>query len=42
MCDYKKNSNEPCKTCSRLITALYKCKLLQEAAKESQKQDKGK
>lgn len=30
MCDYKKNSVEPCETCPRLITALHMCKLLQE------------
>ncbi len=34
MCTYKKGSIEPCETCPKLISALYKCKLLQEINKE--------
>ncbi len=36
MCTYTKDSVEPCKTCPRLITALYTCKLLQEISKEKE------
>lgn len=35
-CNYVKNSNEPCKTCLRLITTLYRCELLKEIAKEGE------
>lgn len=31
-CDYKKDSNNPCKDCPRLISALYMCSLLKEVA----------
>lgn len=34
-CDYKKNSNEPCKDYPKVITALYRCDLLQEIQKET-------
>ena len=34
-CDYVKNSNEPCKDCPRVITALYRCDILQEIQKEA-------
>lgn len=33
-CEYKKDSNEPCKDCPRVMTALYRCDLLQEIQKE--------
>jgi hypothetical protein len=33
-CDYIKDSNEPCKDCPRLITALYRCEILKETAKD--------
>ena len=33
-CEYKKDSNEPCKDCLRVMTALYRCGLLQEIQKE--------
>lgn len=36
VCKYKKNSNEPCKDCPRLMSALYRCGLLQEYLKETQ------
>jgi len=35
-CGYVPASNEPCETCPRKITALYRCGLLQEAVKESE------
>lgn len=38
-CDYVKDSNEPCSTCPRKITMLYRCGLLQEAAAESEEQE---
>lgn len=34
MCAYKQNSNQPCETCPRLMTTLYKCDLLKEFAAE--------
>ena len=36
MCTYIKNSVNPCETCPRLISALHKCKLLQETIKSNQ------
>jgi hypothetical protein len=30
VCTYKSNSNQPCKTCPRVISALYRCGILQE------------
>lgn len=35
-CEYKKDSNEPCKDCPRVVTALYRCDLLQEIQKEAE------
>ena len=34
-CTYKPNSNEPCATCPRKISTLYKCELLKETARET-------
>jgi hypothetical protein len=34
MCSYKKNSNEPCKDCPRVISALYMCNFLKEIQNE--------
>ena len=33
-CEYKKDSNEPCKDCLRVMTALYRFGLLQEIQNE--------
>ena len=33
-CEYVKDSNEPCENCPRVMTALYRCDLLQEIQKE--------
>lgn len=35
-CDYVENSNKPCKDCPRVMTALYRCDVLQEIQKELQ------
>lgn len=35
-CDYIHDSNNPCTTCPKLITCLYMCGLLQEAAAEDE------
>lgn len=35
-CDYTAGSNQPCATCPRLISTLYRCGLLQEAARDSE------
>ena len=37
-CDYKKDSNEPCKDCPRIMTALYRCGLLQEMQEEAEEE----
>lgn len=34
MCTYKENSNEPCDSCPRRMTALHMCGVLQEIQKE--------
>lgn len=39
MCDYVKNSVEPCKDCPRRMSALHMCKLLQETMKECSKKE---
>ena len=36
-CDYVAGSNEPCDSCPRRITCLYRCKLLLEASAEEPK-----
>ena len=33
-CDYVKNSNEPCKDCPRVMTALHRCDILLEIKDE--------
>jgi hypothetical protein len=35
-CEYVKDSNEPCRDCPRVMTALYRCDLLQEIQKEAE------
>lgn len=34
-CTYNPHSNEPCATCPRKISTLYKCELLKETARET-------
>jgi len=33
-CDYIENSNEPCKDCPRVMSALHRCDVLLEIQKE--------